>query len=212
MRILKKLIKRMLVLPVLNVVDGNSAVDMDELNRIVRERTARAEKSVLKDYFAQLGLSEEQASAAEQSYRAGKRSPTNEQLAAAEKRAKDAENVAKLAQSEAAARVQMALLGVKEECFSDVLKLAADDISDAAADTDVNTESVRHAIESVIQRVPSFTGNDSALSAGTPGRFPRGGNAAESFRRQLDRARAMHDNATAAAIISQAAEKGIALR
>ncbi len=212
MRIFKKLIKRMLVLPVMNVADGGSAVDLDELNRIVRERTARAERAVLKDYFAQHGLSEEQASAAEQSYRAGKGVPAGEQLAAAQERARAAEKAAKQAQSEAAAKVQMALLGVKEECFSDVMKLAAEDISDAADASDVDVERVRHAIESIVRRVPSFTGNDANLSAGTPGRFPRGGSAAESFRAQLDRARAMHDNAAAAAIIGQAAEKGIVLR
>ena len=213
MRIIKKLIKKMLVLPIVSVQGGDSAVDMDELNRIVRERTARAEKSVLKDYFAQLGLSEEQAKEAEDAYKTAKGShPTKEQLAAAEERAKSAEKTARQAQAGAEARVQMALLGVREECFSDVLKLAADGISGAVEGDSVNADEVRRAIENVIERVPSFTGGEVSISTGNAGRFPRGNSAVESYRQQLSRAREMHDNAAAAAIISQAAEKGISLR
>lgn len=203
----------MLVLPVFGVQGSGSAVDMDELNRIVRERTARAEKSVLKDYFAQLGLSEEQAKEAEDAYKAAKvRTPTKEQLTAAEERAKSAEKTARQAQAGAEARVQMALLGVREECFSDVLKLAADGIAKAGEGEAFNAEEVRRAIENVIERVPSFTGGEVSISTGTTGRYPRGNSVVENYRQQLSRAREMHDNAAAAAIISQAAEKGISLR
>lgn len=214
MRIIRKLIRKILVLPMVSVQGGDGAVDIEELGRIVRERTARAERSVLKDYFAQLGLSEEQAKAAEEEYKAAKDSttPTKEQLAEAQERAKSAEKTARQAQTAAEARVQMALLGVREECFSDVLKLAADGLAKAAEGEATDTEGVRRAIESVIERIPSFTGSESAISAGAAGRFPRGNSAAESYRQMLNRAREMHDNAAAAAIISQAAEKGINLR
>ncbi len=211
MRIIRKLIRNLLVLPVISV---HSGVDMEELGRIVRERTARAERTVLKDYFAQLGLIEEQAKEAEEAYRAEKsaQTPTMEQLAAAEERAKLAEKLARQAQTGAEARVQMALLGVREECFSDVLKLASEGLGKAEEAETVDTQAVRRAIETVIERVPSFTGGTVAVSAGTAGRFPRGNSAAESYRQQLTRAREMHDNAAAASIISQAAEKGISLR
>lgn len=214
MRIIKKLIKRMLVLPVISLHGGDNGVDINELNRIVRERTARAEKSVLKDYFAQLGLSEDQAKEAENAYKTAKinSTPTMEQLAAAEEKAKSAEKTARQAEANAEARVQMALLGVREECFSDVLKLAADNIAKAGEGETFNPEEIRKAIESVVSRVPSFAGSNVGMSAGTAGRFPRGNSAAESYRQQLNRAREMHDNAAAAAIISQAAEKGISLR
>lgn len=211
MRIIRKLIRNLLVLPVIGV---HSSVDMEELGRIVRERTARAERSVLKDYFAQLGLDEEQAKEAEEAYRAAKtaQSPTKEQLSAAEERAKLASMHARQVQTDAEARVQMALLGVREECFSDVLKLASESLGKAGETETVDTDAVRRAIETVIDRVPSFRGESAAVSTGTAGRFPRGGSAAESYRQQLNRAREMHDNAAAAAIISQAAEKGISLR
>ncbi len=211
MYIIKKLIKKMLVLPVIGI---HSDVDMDELSRIVKERTARAERSVLKDYFAQLGLDEEQAKEAENAYKAAKNSmvPTKEQLAAAEERAVSAEKSARKAQTGAEARVQMALLGVREECFSDVLKLAAEGLDKAGETETVNPEEVRRAIEAVIERIPSFAGEAPAVSTGAAGRFPRGNSAAESYRQQLNRAREKHDNAAAASIISQAAEKGITLR
>lgn len=214
MRMIRKLIRRMLVLPVIGVSGGDSGVNLEELGRIVRERTARAEKSVLKDYFAQLGLSEEQAKEAENAYRAARGSefPTKEQLAAAEERAKSAEKTARQAQAGAQARVQMALLGVREECFDDVLKLASDGLEQACTGDEVDTDSIRSAIEGVIERVPSFIGGNIVSSTGTAGRFPRGNSAAESYRQQLLRARELHDNAAAAAIISRAAEKGINLR
>ncbi len=213
MRIIRKLIRKMLVLPIVGAQGGDSPVDIEELSRIVRERTARAEKSVLKDYFAQLGLDEEQAKEAENAYKAAKNSdvPTKEQIAAAEERVKSAEKTARQTLLGAEARVQMALLGVREECFSDVYKLAAENLDNACDGDTVNAERIRKAIEAVVERVPSFVGGES-LSAGTAGRFPRGNSAAESYRQQLNRARAMHDNAAAAAIISQAAEKGISLR
>ncbi len=218
MRMIRKLIRKMLVLPVIGAIPAESGVDMEELGRIVRERTARAEKSVLKDYFAQLGLNEEQAKEAEKAYKAAKSSeaPTKEQLAAAEERAKSAEKTARQAQLGAEARVQMALLGVREECFSDVLRLAFDNAPANGEERELTADEVRQAVEAVIERVPSFAAgafNTSAgISAGTPGRFPRGSSAVESYRQQLNRAREVHDNALAAAIISQAAEKGIVLR
>ncbi len=204
----------MLVLPLIGAHGGESAVDMEELGRIVRERTARAERSVLRDYFAQLGLNEDQAKEAEEAYRAAKNNttPTKEQLEAAEERAKSAEKTARHAQNAAEARVQMALLGVREEFFADVLKLADEGLSEAGEGEAPDADRVRRAIEKVIERVPSFIGGEVSISTGTAGRFPRGNSVAESYRQQLNRAREMHDNASAAAIISQAAEKGINLR
>lgn len=214
MRIIKELIRRMLVLPILGIQGEGGTVDMEELNRIVRERTARAERSVLRDYFAQLGLSEEQAKEAENAYKAEKSASemTAQKLAEAEERAKLAEKTARQAQTASEARVQMALLGVREECFTDVLRLAAEGLSEAEGETGADSEKVRAAIEKVIERIPSFTGEVIPHSTGTMGRFPRGNSAAESYRQLLNRARETHDNAAAAAIISRAAEKGINLR
>ena len=143
----------MLVLPVIGVSGGDSSVNLEELGRIVRERTARAEKSVLKDYFAQLGLSEEQAKEAENAYRAARGSefPTKEQLAAAEERAKSAEKTARQAQLGAEARVQMALLGVREECFSDVLRLAFDNALANGEERELTADEVRQAVEAVMR-------------------------------------------------------------
>ncbi len=212
MRIIRKLIRKMLVLPIIGVQGDAGAVDMEELSRIVKERTARAEKSVLKDYFAQHGLSEEQAREAENAYKAAKSgaAPTKEQLKEAVERARSAEKTARQAQTNAEARAQMALLGVREECFGDVLKLASESLENLGDSAE--PEAVRQTIEGVITRIPSFTASSAAVTAGTAGRFPRGNSAAEGYRQQLMRAREMHDNAAAAAIISQAAEKGITLR
>lgn len=214
MRIIKNLIRRMLVLPVIGIQGEGCTVDMEELNRIVRERTARAERSVLRDYFAQLGFDEEQAKEAEAAYRAEKTAsePTSQKLAEAEERAKSAEKTARQAQTASEARVQMALMGVREEYFKDVLKLAADGLAQAEGENGIDAEKVREAISKVIERVPSFAGEAIVHSTGTMGRFPRGNSAAESYRQLLIRARETHDNAAAAAIISRAAEKGINLR
>lgn len=218
MRMIKRILRKLVLLPVLAITGAageiTSLVDMDELTRIVDERTARAENSVLRDYFSQLGLSEEQSKEANAAYRSHRRSmtPSNEQLAEAKQRAAAAELSAKKTRAEAEARVQMALLGVREECFSDVLTLAADGLSRAAEGDTADSSAVKAAIEGVLDRVPSFTDGGQRSTTGSAGRFPRGNSVAESYQQRLNRARELHDNAAAASIIGQAAARGISLR
>lgn len=213
---MKKLLKTIFLLPVLPILGAGAdgLVDMTELSRIVDERTARAENAVMKDYFAQLGLSDEQKAKAAKDYRAFKKAqtPTDEQLAEAKQQAAAAKLSAKRAKADAEAKVQMALLGVREECFPDVLTLASGALETAYSADEPDSAEIRCAIESVIDRVPSFTDGGTMATTGSPGRFPRSSGAADSYMQRLNRARQIGDNAAAASIISQAASVGINLR
>ena len=216
MRMIKKLLKTIFLLPVLPILSAgvDGLVDMTELSRIVDERTARAENAVLKDYFSQLGLSDDQKAKAAKDYRAYRKAqtPTDEQLAAAKQEAAAAKLTARKAGADAEARVQMALLGVREECFGDVMTLAAGALEAVCADDEIDSAGIRSAIENVIDRVPSFTDGGSVATTGSPGRFPRSSGVADSYKQRLSRARELGDNAAAAAVISQAAAVGVSLR
>ena len=98
-----KFIRRMLIAPlllaspVINAVGDD--IDFDALGRMVDSRIARAEKGVLRDYFAQHGLEGDDAAQAEERYRelrkashpdAGTVRQLEQRCAAAEKHARTA--------------------------------------------------------------------------------------------------------------------------
>lgn len=207
MNIIRKLLRTLLLLPVLPVI-GAAEVDNDELFRIVSERTARAENAVLKDYFAQKGLDEEQSRAARDEFEKHKKTllPDRKELAEMRRALDEAHSTEKKLSAAADAKVHMALRGVRPECFSDVLRLAQPEIDAALS----GEGTVEDAVDGVLRRIPGLTGEK--LSTGSAGNFPRADTAEGDMRRQLERARERHDNIAAAALISRAAEKGINLR
>ena len=215
----RKFFRRLLIAPLAlcAVLDG---ADMDILVGAVDKRTARAEAAVLRDYFAQHGIEGEQAEQAEQEYRRRRRemNPDAQTLAQLRQRAEQAEQDAVKASVSAEARVQLARLGVPERNSADVLLLASEDLEAArqnGGDPEAVRQTVRHALESVVARLPGLaepTGSPAGTSAGARGNFPRSNDAALTYQQSLDRARAAGDNAAAVSIITAAAARGIALR
>lgn len=198
-------LKKGLALPLTFAMRALEDIDMDELTRAVDRRTARAEAAVLKDYFAQHGIEGEEAERAAEDYQSKRREAAadTERL---RKRAEDAEKAAQQSRISAEALVQLARLGVPESCEQDMLLLVSAQLEKSE---DKSSDAVKAAVESVLARVPSLGG---AMSSGSRGGFPRRNDGASVWQSQLDRARALGDNAAAVGIITAAAEKGVALR
>ena len=197
-------------------------IDFEALGRMVDSRVARAERGVLRDYFAQRGLEREDAALAEERYRELRKAshPDAEQLNAARRRCGEAERRLRELGADSAARVRMARLGVDDDIADDVLVLArrqlerdgitlSDDEREAA-------ESMKKAVDAVLGRLPQLarahTGGADGIGSGSTGNFPRNGGGQDILQRQLDSLRAAGDTASAVALINAAAEKGITLR
>jgi len=184
-------------------------IDMDELTRAVDKRVARAESAVLRDYFAQHGLEGEEAERAAEDYRVRRRSmmPESDETKQLRQRAEQAEKAAEQARVSAETLVQMARMGVPEECAQDVGILVSARLESSE---DKGIKAVREAVDAVLARFPGLTGQP--YSSGSRGSYPRQDDGVSVWQNQLDRARASGDNAAAVGIITAAAQKGITLR
>ena len=200
---------RAFALPLISAAGALSDINYDELSRAVDKRIARAEAAVMKDYFAQHGLNEDEAEQAADSYREKRKAAAadNEVSAALRERAEKAEAAAEKARTSAEMLVQMARMGVPESCAEDVLLLTRAQLEKSE---DRSSEAVREAVGAVIARLPGLAGGQ--LSSGSRGSFPRQDDGAAVWQHQLDRARASGDNAAAVSIIASAAKNGISLR
>jgi hypothetical protein len=214
-------------------------VNIEELHRIVSERMARAKAAVVRDYIRQKELPE--SAAAELSdrlaqYKPQGSSPSAEDVqkeydewksrAEEEKSRAEEENrllkeAAQAAQAqckkqriENEARVQMAVLGVREDRFSDMLTLTAQSVANACEreDSEEGEGEVRAIIKEATLKYPEFLRSREQVSTGSAGNFPRGDYTASDLGTKLAQARSAGNNNAAASIIAQAAEKGIYLR
>lgn len=226
-KLLKEVLKRLLLTPLLPLLpvttDGGDSEggqkeeqkpDYAELSRILSERLGRVEAGVVRDYLSRLGLSEEQQREEQRLFAEYRKSlaPSSESVREANLRAESAEREARKAALTAEARVQMALAGIREECFGDVLALAGGRLSSLETESSGELSGlVREVIDGITARIPGLTSGQE-LSAGSTGNFPRRDAQAESYSSRLAAARACGDNALAAAIISAAAGAGIMLR
>lgn len=200
---------RVLALPLISAAGALGDIDYDELSRAVDKRVARVESAVMKDYFAQHGLSEDEAEQAADSFREKRKAAAadSEVSAALRERAEKAEAAAENARTSAEMLVQMARMGVPESCAEDVLLLTRAQLEKSE---DKSSEAVREAVGAVIARLPGLAAGQ--LSSGSRGSFPRQDDGAAVWQHQLDRARASGDNAAAVGIIAAAAKNGISLR
>ncbi len=208
-----------------------AGVDFDKLAHIVEGRIQRAENGVIRDYLAQKGLTGEDAEEAAEHFRLLRAEGQSDSRSVQQlkKRCADAELAAADALSSVGrltrdyeARLEMLRLGVGEQYFEDVLLLAERESEgmEQTDDGDGEGGDIRSAVASVVARVPGFVtpkallgGNAGhAVHSGSKGSFPRKDDAGTVMQRQLDDYRASGDNASAVALISQAAQRGITLR
>lgn len=138
----------------------------EDLDKIVTERTGRAEKSALKSFFQQQGLTEEEANAAIADYKKSKADKAeaskndakaqSERADQAEKRAQEATERANAMVIKASAHIQASSLGVKSNKLDYVVKMA--DLSKVTVDEHGTPDevAVKAAIEQVLKDIPEF--------------------------------------------------------
>lgn len=232
MRMIRKMLRRALLLPILPIIGAQgetssakreaeetllSPEQLEQLREAVRERTQRAERAVLRDYFEQCGIAQERQEQAGEIYREycrGEEAQLSARLHETERSLSEERTAARQARSRAEARVQMALLGVGEQSFADVYALAREEIEAACEGENPDSALVRAAVEKALERAGAMLSHTREVQlpgTGSAGRFPRA-DVLGSYAQQLKNARARSDNAAAAAIISRAAAEGISLR
>lgn len=146
----------------------------EDLDKIVIERTGRAEKAALKSFFQQQGLTEEEANAAISDYKKSKDAKAEaskndakaqaERADAAEKMAKEAINKANSMIIKANAQIIASSLGVKSNKLDYVVKMA--DLSKVTVDEHGNPDesAVKASIEKVLSDIPEFKENKESSS------------------------------------------------
>lgn len=166
----------------------------EDLDKIVAKRVERAEKSVLKSFYQQQGLTEEEANAAIAEYKKTKaekeEASKNDAKAqadradAAEKSAQEAIAKANAALIKANAQIQASNLGVKSNKLDYVVKMA--DLTKIEFDDDGNPDeaAIKAAVEQVLKDVPELktTKDSSGFQIGADGNKDTGGNEDDTIR------------------------------
>lgn len=86
------------------------------------------------------------------------------------------------------------------------------DRSGVSVKEDGSVTGVREALEELVKSKPYLVGQSPSFGTGRTGNFPRTGSEGADYVSRLAEARRIGNNALAAAIISEAASKGVALR
>ena len=174
---------------------GTKQYTQEDLDKIVIERTGRAEKSALKSFFQQQGLTEEEANAAIAEYKKTKAEKAEaskndakvqaERAEAAEKSAKEAIARANAVLIRANAQIMASSLGVKSNKLDYVVKMA--DLNKITIDDDGNPDeaAIKAAVEQVLKDVPELkdTKETSGFKIGADGNKDKGGDNDDAIRR-----------------------------
>lgn len=169
-----------------------TAEQMAEANRIAEERARRASGAALKSYFQQQGMSEDDAKAALDAYKAQKAAEkTPEQLAQeAQQTANTRIEAAKRALIRVSAQAAAVQLGVRPERVDYALKLADLSGVEVGDDMAVNQEAAVAALKAVLNDLPETGGRCNEHTGGQSGRDATGGRKRQSVeqgRLQLNR-------------------------
>ena len=144
----------------LNMQNGSaiSGVDYERIQSMLDTATAKKENAVLKSYFQQQGLTEEEISRAISDFKETKQKQSAQQASDSNElrqKAADAEKIAKTAQVELEATRIAMTLGVDAKTMPYLLKMAD---FEAAWDKDgkLSAENVKAALEKVLKDVPAL--------------------------------------------------------
>ena len=140
--------------------NGQSApgVDYDKIQSMLDTATAKKENAVLKSYFQQQGLTEEEVSRAISDFKETKQKQSAQQASDSNElrqKAADAENLAKKAQVELEATRIAMTLGVDAKTMPYLLKMADFDTA-WEKDGKLSAENVKAALEKVLKDVPAL--------------------------------------------------------
>ena len=138
-------------------------IDYDKLAQLISGKQAATEDSLLKGYFKQQGLSQEEMEQAIAAFKQQKAANTPD-VGALQTQMTQAQAAAQQAQIQAAATLEAVSLGIDAKSLPYILKLA--DFSQAIGqDGKINNETVNNALKKVLEDVPALK----PQTAGTTG-------------------------------------------
>lgn len=138
-----------------NNADSRSLeIDYGKLDELIGKRVTVAEKGVLKSYFKEQGLSEEEAAEAIKAYKANKQAQTPD-VSEISNQLAEAQKTAALAELEKAATLEALTLEIDPKTIPHVLKLA-DFSACRTEDGKISAEALKAALEKVLEEVPAF--------------------------------------------------------
>ena len=144
-------------------------IDYDKIQAMLDTATAKKENAVLKSYFQQQGMTEEEAKQAIEAYKANKQSQQPD-VSAIQAQLQQAQASASQAEIEKLATIEAIGLGIDIKTLPYVLKMA--DLSNVkGTDGKVNQETLKNALNKVLEDVPALK----PVSQGNAG-FQIGGN------------------------------------
>ena len=166
-----------------------AGVDYDKIQAMLDNATAKKENAVLKSYFQQQGLSEDEISQAIATFKQNKQQQTEQQQNAnanLQNEVAAAQKVAEQAQIELAATKVAMTLGIEAKTLPYVLKMA--DFSKVkGVDGKVSEDNIKASLEQVLKDVPALKPsmeNNAGFQIGAPG---NNGNGNRIIRRRLIR-------------------------
>lgn len=159
--------------------NGSGTVDYDKLASIIAGKQSVAEDQVLKGYFKQQGLSQEEMNQAIAAFKAEKAKNTPDP-AALQAQLASATAAVQAAQIESTATIAAVSLGLDSKSIPYVIKLA--DMSTAiGTDGKLNSEAVTAALQKVLEDVPALKPQAAGATgfrlgaSGEQGSSPQGG-------------------------------------
>lgn len=146
-------------------------IDYDKLAQLISGKQAATEDSLLKGYFKQQGLSQEEMEQAIAAFKQQKAANTPD-IGALQTQMTQAQAAAQQAQIQAAATLEAVALGIDAKSIPYILKLA--DFSQAVGqDGKINNETVNNALKKVLEDVPALkpqtVGGAGFIQVGNPG-------------------------------------------
>ena len=146
-------------------------IDYDKLAQLISGKQAATEDSLLKGYFKQQGLSQEEMEQAIAAFKQQKAANTPD-VGALQTQMTQAQAAAQQAQIQAAATLEAVALGIDAKSIPYILKLA--DFSHAIGqDGKINNETVNNALKKVLEDVPALkpqtVGGAGFIQVGNPG-------------------------------------------
>ena len=139
---------------------GNNGIDYDKIQSMIDKGVSQKENAILKSYFEQQGMSEDEIKSAIGDWKAKKQTQAQEQTNA----------YAKLEEANKALQAKLTQELLSKQAFNDCLDLGVDkntipyviksaDFKDAIDDKgEVKADKVREVIEQVLKDVPAFKG------------------------------------------------------
>ena len=154
--------------------DGKSVIDYDKIQSMIDKGVQQKENAILKSYFEQQGMSEDEIKTAIGDYKSKKQTQAQEQ----------AGELTKLQNANAELQSRLTNELLSKQAFNDCLDLGVDkntipyviksaDFKDAIDDKgEIKADKVREAVEQVLKDVPAFKGtsnDDKGIKFGVSG-------------------------------------------